>query len=181
MPTDLRPSSTLSPGWISWSFEVSGPSGTCIDESEFGRAIAFEDLPTAGAFTVFDRSRDMFDVARAYVQFFAHESCGFCTPCRAGTSMLMHSMDKVRDGNGTRHDLEEIERLNRVLAMSAHCGLGHTACNPVLDTLRRFRPMYERRLRRGDFAPAFDLDAALARARQVTGRDDPAAHLESRP
>ena len=161
--------------------QVSGPSGTCVDEREFGRAIAFEDLPTAGAFTVFDRSRDMFDVARAYVQFFAHESCGFCTPCRAGTSMLMHSMDKVRDGNGTRHDLEEIERLNRVLAMSAHCGLGHTACNPVLDTLRRFRPMYERRLRRGDFAPAFDLDAALARARQVTGRDDPGAHLESQP
>ena len=71
--------------------QVSGPSGTCVDAGEFGRAIAFEDLPTAGAFTVFDRSRDMFDVARAYVQFFAHESCGFCTPCRAGTSMLTYS------------------------------------------------------------------------------------------
>ncbi|MFO1406086.1 MAG: NAD(P)H-dependent oxidoreductase subunit E [Steroidobacteraceae bacterium] len=161
--------------------QVSGPSGTCVDSDEFDRSIAFEDLPTAGALTVFDHTRDMFEVARAYVGFFAHESCGFCTPCRAGTSMLMHSMDKVRDGNGTRHDLREIERLNRVLQMSAHCGLGHTACNPVLDTLRRFRPMYERRLRRGDFAPAFDLDAALGRARQMTGRDDPGAHLGDAP
>jgi [NiFe] hydrogenase diaphorase moiety large subunit len=161
--------------------QVSGPSGTCVDEDEFDRRIAFEDLPTAGAFTVFDTSRDMFEVARAYTQFFAHESCGFCTPCRAGTSMLMHSMEKIRDGNGTLHDLREISRLNRVLLMSAHCGLGHTACNPVLDTMKKFRPMYERRLRSRDFAPAFDLDAALARARQMTGRDDPGAHLENLP
>lgn len=161
--------------------QVSGPSGTCVDVGEFDRRIAFEDLPTAGAFTVFDTSRDMFEVARAYAQFFAHESCGFCTPCRAGTSMLMHSMDKIRDGNGTLHDLREISRLNKVLLMSAHCGLGHTACNPILDTMKKFRPVYERRLRSRDFAPAFDLDEALARARQMTGRDDPGAHLENLP
>ena len=134
--------------------QVSGPSGNCVDEGDFDRRIAFEDLSTAGAFTIFDTSRDMFEVAHAYTQFFAHESCGFCTPCRAGTSMLMHSMDKIRDGNGTLHDLREITRLNRVLLMSAHCGLGHTACNPILDTMKKFRPMYERRLRSRDFAPA---------------------------
>jgi [NiFe] hydrogenase diaphorase moiety large subunit len=161
------------------AIQVSGPSGSCVDETEFDRRIAFEDLPTAGAFTIFDTSRDMFEVAHAYTQFFAHESCGFCTPCRAGTSMLMHSMAKIRDGNGTLHDLREIARLNRVLLMSAHCGLGHTACNPILDTMKKFRPMYERRLAARDFAPAFDLDAALARARQMTGRDDPGAHLEN--
>ena len=65
--------------------------------------------------------------------------------------------------------------------MSAHCGLGHTACNPILDTLKRFRPAYERKLRSLDFAPAFDLDGALARARQMTGRDDAGAHLEEQP
>jgi [NiFe] hydrogenase diaphorase moiety large subunit len=159
--------------------QVSGPSGICVDVSEFGRHIAFEDLPTAGAFTVFDRTRDLFEIARAYTQFFAHESCGFCTPCRVGTSMLTSAMDKIRDGNGTLHDLEEIARLNLVLLKSAHCGLGHTACNPILDTMKKFRPMYERRLVPRDFAPAFDLDAALARARQMTGRDDPGAHLEN--
>jgi len=161
--------------------QISGPSGVCIDATEFDRRIAFEDLPTAGAFTVFDASRDMFEVARNYAHFFAHESCGFCTPCRVGTSMLVGTMDKIHDGNGTQHELREINRLNRVLLMSAHCGLGHTACNPILDTLKRFRPAYERKLRSLDFTPAFDLDGALARARQMTGRDDAAAHLDTRP
>jgi [NiFe] hydrogenase diaphorase moiety large subunit len=161
--------------------QVSGPSGVCIDATEFDRRLAFEDLPTAGAFTVFDSSRDMFEVARNYTHFFAHESCGFCTPCRVGTSMLVAAMDKIHAGNGTQHELREINRLNQVLLMSAHCGLGHTACNPILDTLKRFRPAYERKLRSLDFTPAFDLDGALARARQMTGRDDAAAHLESQP
>jgi [NiFe] hydrogenase diaphorase moiety large subunit len=161
--------------------QISGPSGVCIDATEFGRRIAFEDLPTAGAFTVFDASRDMFEVARNYAQFFAHESCGFCTPCRVGTSMLVAAMDKIHAGNGTQHELTEMNRLNRVLLMSAHCGLGHTACNPILDTLKRFRPAYERKLRSLDFTPAFDVDGALQRARQMTGRDDADAHLETQP
>jgi [NiFe] hydrogenase diaphorase moiety large subunit len=163
------------------AIQVSGPSGVCVDATEFGRRIAFEDLPTAGAFTVFDANRDMFEVARNYVQFFAHESCGFSTPCRVGTSMLVAAMDKIHAGNGTQHELREMSRLNKVLLMSAHCGLGHTACNPILDTLKRFRPAYERKLRSLDFTPAFDVDGALQRARQMTGRDDAGAHLESQP
>jgi [NiFe] hydrogenase diaphorase moiety large subunit len=159
--------------------QVSGPSGECIDGSEFDRRISFDDLPTAGAFTVFDSTRDMFEVARNYVQFFAHESCGFCTPCRVGTSMLLSAMEKIHIGNGTRHEMREIEKLNTVLLQSAHCGLGHTACNPVLDTLKKFRPAYERRLKSLDFTPSFDLDGALSRARQMTGRDDEGAHLKA--
>ncbi|MEW5769182.1 MAG: NAD(P)H-dependent oxidoreductase subunit E [Pseudomonadota bacterium] len=157
--------------------QISGPSGVCIGEAEFGRRIAFEDLASAGAFTVFDASRDMFEVARNYAHFFAHESCGFCTPCRVGTAMLRNTMDKIAAGHGTYHDLAEIERLDHVLQTSAHCGLGHTACNPTLDTIKRFRPAYERRLKALDFEPAFDLDGALARARAMTGRDDAGAHL----
>ncbi len=158
--------------------QVSGPSGHCIDASEFDRRIAFEDLPTAGALTVFDDSRDMFEVARNYVEFFAHESCGFCTPCRVGTSMMRGIMEKIHGGRGSLHELEQMSRLNPVLQMSAHCGLGHTACNPVLDTLKRFRPAYERRLRALRFAPDFDLDAALEAARRATGRHDAGAYLE---
>jgi len=158
--------------------QVSGPSGHCVDASEFDRRIAFEDLPTAGAFTIFDDSRDMFEVARNYVEFFAHESCGFCTPCRVGTSMLHSIMGKIHRGRGSLHELEKMSRLNPVLQMSAHCGLGHTACNPVLDTLKRFRPAYERRLQALRFAPDFDLDAALAAARRATGREDAGAYLE---
>ena len=95
--------------------------------------------------------------------------------------MLKATMDKIAEGHGTPYDLAEIEKLDRVLHQSAHCGLGHTACNPTLDTLKRFRPMYERRLKSLDFEPAFDLDGALARARQMTGRDDAGAHLRMEP
>ncbi|MBI5891144.1 MAG: NAD(P)H-dependent oxidoreductase subunit E [Nitrosomonadales bacterium] len=158
--------------------QISGPSGVCVPESEFGRKLGFEDLPTAGAFMVFDDSRDMFEVARNYVHFFAHESCGFCTPCRVGTSMLKQTMDKIADGHGTQYDLKEIENLDRVLQTSSHCGLGRTACNPVLHTLKHFRPAYENRLKSLMFSPAFDLDGSLARARQMTGRDDAGAHLK---
>ncbi|MBI5330761.1 MAG: NAD(P)H-dependent oxidoreductase subunit E [Betaproteobacteria bacterium] len=157
--------------------QISGPSGVCIDASEFDRRIAFEDLPTAGAFTVFGPGRDLFEMARAYTDFFAHESCGFCTPCRVGTAMLKGVMDKIAGGHGAPCDLAEIEKLDKVLHQSAHCGLGHTACNPTLDTLKRFKPTYVRRLKHQDFEPAFDLDGALERARQMTGRDDVGAHL----
>ena len=158
--------------------QVSGPSGVCVGESEFGRKLGFEDIPTAGAFMVFDDSRDMFEVARNYVHFFAHESCGFCTPCRVGTSMLKQTMDKIAAGHGTKYDLNEIENLDSVLQNTSHCGLGRTACNPVLHTLKHFRPAYENKLKSLMFSPAFDLDGSLARARQMTGRDDAGAHLK---
>ena len=157
--------------------QVSGPSGICVTPDEFDRCIGFEDIPTAGAFTIFDNSRDMFEVARNYVHFFQHESCGFCTPCRVGTSLLMNLMDKLHNGHGSPYDFKEIENLNQLLRSMSHCGLGHTACNPVLDTIAKFRPAYDRRLVHNDFTPAFDLDRALAAARQMTGRDDPDAHI----
>jgi [NiFe] hydrogenase diaphorase moiety large subunit len=157
--------------------QVSGPSGVCLAAAEFGRRIAFEDIPTAGAFMVFDQSRDMFEVARNFVHFFAHESCGFCTPCRVGTSLLRNLMDKLKNGHGSPYDFVEIEKLNSILQSMSHCGLGHTACNPVLDTIAKFRPAYERRLQQKEFEPAFDLDWALEPARQMTGRDDAGAHF----
>jgi len=157
--------------------QVGGPSGTCVGAAEFSRRIAFEDVPSAGAFMVFDASRDMFEVARNFTHFFAHESCGFCTPCRVGTSLLKNLMDKLAHGHGSPYDLAEIEKLNHILQQMSHCGLGHSACNPVLDTIARFRPAYERRLSNAAFEPAFDLDRALAPARQMTGRDDADAHL----
>jgi [NiFe] hydrogenase diaphorase moiety large subunit len=159
--------------------QVSGPSGICIAPDEFDRLIAFEDIPTAGAFTVFNHSRDMFEVARNYVHFFQHESCGFCTPCRVGTSLLKNLMDKLARGCGSPYDFAEIEKLNQLLQSMSHCGLGHTAWNPVLDTIAKFRPAYETRMMQRDFTPAFDLDQALSQARQMTGRDDAAAHLQS--
>jgi [NiFe] hydrogenase diaphorase moiety large subunit len=161
--------------------QVGGPSGVCLSASEFGRRIAFEDVPTAGAFMVFDRSRDMFEVARSFAHFFAHESCGFCTPCRVGTALVVKRFDKLAAGRGSRHDIDVLSELDQLMHTSTHCGLGASACNPLRDTIRKFRPAYERHLKSLHFAPGFDLDAELSIARGLTGRDDAGAHLETLP
>jgi len=160
--------------------QVGGPSGVCVAAAEFGRAIglAKSELNTAGAFTVFDDSRDMFEVARGYSQFFAHESCGFCTPCRVGTELIVRRMDKLAAGFGSVFDEAELRELEALLRGATHCGLGATAANPLRDTLARFPAAYRQRLTQPRFVPAFDLDAELEPARRATGRDDAGAHLE---
>src|SRR5574340_210024 len=160
-----------------YAVQVSGPSGTMISWKEFDRKIAFEDLPTAGAFMVFQRKRDLFQTARNFVHFFAHESCGFCTPCRVGTELQKRLPDKIASGHGTAPDLEELKSLGHILKTMSHCGLGSSAANPVLDTLEKFPDVYERKLKALAFEPAFDLDGALETARKITGRDDDWAHL----
>jgi len=158
--------------------QVGGPSGTCLSWREFDRRIAFEDVPSAGAFMVFGRERDMFEVARNFVHFFAHESCGFCTPCRVGTSLLANHMDKLAAGKGSAYDLAQMQRLMHIMLTMSHCGLGHTAAKPVVETIEKFPAAYERRLRALDYEPAFDLDRALTTARLITGRDDAWAHVD---
>ncbi len=160
--------------------QVSGPSGVCVAADEFQRRIGFEDLATAGAFMVFNCQRDMFEVARNFAHFFAHESCGFCTPCRVGTSVVAKLMDKLAENHGSPYDIDEMFKMHRLMQGASHCGLGNTACNPLFDTLNKFRPAYERRLKSLEYEPAFDLDAALSQARQMTGRDDAGAHLQNK-
>jgi [NiFe] hydrogenase diaphorase moiety large subunit len=169
-----------SPARPTQAVQVGGPSGLCLAAHEFGRRIGFEDVPTAGAFMVFDGTRDMFETARAFSHFFAHESCGFCTPCRVGTELVVRRMDKLAAGYGSVFDETELRELEALLHGTTHCGLGATATNPLRDTLARFRPAYERRLQSPTFTPGFDLDGELSAARRVTGRDDAQAHLERR-
>ena len=161
--------------------QVGGPSGVCLSALEFGRRIGFEDVPTAGAFMVFDRSRNMFDVARNFAQFFANESCGFCTPCRVGTELVVRRMDKLQRGHGSSEDVQVLYELDKLMHGATHCGLGAAACNPLRDTIAKFRPAYEQHLKSLHFVPGFDLDAELSQARLATGRDDSGAHLETLP
>ena len=87
-------------------------------------------------------------------------------------------MNKIAKGQGTQYDLDEMERIGTLIKRRSHCGLGQTAANPILNGLQRFPQIFRQRLARGDFEPSFDLDAALEEARQITHRDDAAAHLE---
>jgi [NiFe] hydrogenase diaphorase moiety large subunit len=157
--------------------QVGGPSGLCLTPDEFDRHIAFEDVPTTGALMIFGAQRDLFEVARNFAYFFAHESCGFCTPCRVGTSLARDVMDKIAAGRGTHYEVNELMRLRELLRRTSHCGLGQTALNSIHDTWQKFRPAYEKRLQWRDFSPTIDLEAALAETRRLAGRDDAGAHL----
>jgi [NiFe] hydrogenase diaphorase moiety large subunit len=158
--------------------QVGGPSGTFIGAHEFDRKLAFEDLPTGGSFMVFDRRRDVLEIARNFTHFFAHESCGFCTPCRIGTALLRDTLDKICAGHGTSYDLAELSQTGQVVKYASHCGLGQTAANPILTTLERYPDVYQARLKSTSFEPGFDLDGELVVARGLTGRNDAMAHLE---
>ena len=157
--------------------QMAGPAGHMISARQFDRRICFEDLATGGSFMVFDQSRDILDGIRNFTHFFVHESCGFCTPCRVGTSLMRDLVTKVHTGHGTRYDLEEMRKLGQIMQVACHCGLGQTAPNPVLDSLEQFPESWARRLRSTAFEPAFNLNAALEEARRLTGRHDPGAYL----
>ena len=126
---------------------------------------------------ILDDSRDLLDMVRNFAAFFAHESCGFCTPCRVGGALLRNLIEKVAAGQGSEYDLSEMHRIGAVMRQASYCGLGHTAPNHVLNTLDKFPAIYRRRLARASHTPSFDLDAALSEARTLTGRDDVGAHI----
>lgn len=157
--------------------QVGGPSGIFISNQEFGRKLAFEDLATGGSFIVFNNTRNILDIVKNFTHFFAHESCGFCTPCRVGTSLLQKQLDKITDGHGSAGDVVALEELCQIIKTNSHCGLGQTAANPVLSTLERYPELYETKLKKISYEPGFDLDVALETARRMANRNDKAAHL----
>ena len=128
---------------------------------------------------VFNQERELLDMVQNFSRFFVHESCGFCTPCRVGGSLLKDLIDKVHAGQASRYDMSELRNIGNLMKSTSHCGLGTTAPNPVLDTLAKFPQIYERRLTQTRFEPAFDLDAALQEARDISGRDDAGAHIRT--
>jgi len=147
--------------------QVGGPSGQMVGPADFDRALSFDDLSTGGAVTVFGPGRDVLAIASKFMAFFVHESCGFCTPCRVGNVLLKERLDKILDGCGDATDLDYLKELGDTVKTTSRCGLGQSSPHPVLSTLAKFRPEYERRLRVSSDGnnPRFDLEAALAKAR----------------
>lgn len=158
--------------------QIGGPAGALIGVAEFDRAIAFDDVSTGGSVLIFGQSHDLLTIHRNFAYFFAHESCGFCAPCRVGTQLLKNALDTIAAGRGSTYDFDELQKLGQIVKHQSHCGLGHTAANHVLDGLRQFPQAFSSRLQ-SQFTARFDLDQALASARQITCRDDAAAHLDN--
>ena len=151
--------------------QVGGPSGNCVAPKDFGRKIAFNDLATGGSIIVFGPHRDLFEVVRNFLEFFVEESCGWCTPCRAGNVILLRKFDKIASGKASRRDLEEVESWGKLIKATSRCGLGQTSPNPILTTLKSFPELYEARVRKdAGFVPEFDLAAAAAAGCEAAGR-----------
>ncbi len=150
--------------------QVGGPSGQCLHPKDFGKGISFEDLPTGGSIIIFGPKRDLLDCMRQKVEFFVEESCGWCAPCRVGTTLLLELLNKILDGHGTASDLKRLEELGNSIKVTSRCGLGQTAANPVLTTLKNFRELYMARIKPDDFIPSFDLSKAMQEGCAITGR-----------
>jgi [NiFe] hydrogenase diaphorase moiety large subunit len=154
--------------------QMSGPSGQAVAPKDFGRRIAYEDLSTGGSAMIFGPQRDVLDVALQFSDFFVDESCGYCTPCRVGTTLLKQGMEKIVAGRATLEDIAATEALAKTVERMSRCGLGQTAPNPILSTMRSFPELYEARLASSPFTPLVTLHEALREAIEIQGRE-PAA------
>jgi bidirectional [NiFe] hydrogenase diaphorase subunit len=128
--------------------QTGGPSGGCIPASALDTPVDYESLTLlgsmmgSGGMIVMDQSTNMVDVARFFMEFCLEESCGKCIPCRVGTVQMHQLLTKIREGQATQTDLELLEELCDMVKYTSLCGLGQSAPNPVLSTLRYFRDEY---------------------------------------
>ena len=129
--------------------QTGGPSGGCITTENLDIPIDFDNLVSigsmmgSGGMIVMDEDNCMVDIARFFLDFTVDESCGKCVPCREGTKRLHETLIKITGGEGTAEDLEKLEELAENIKSTSLCGLGQTAPNPVLSTLKHFRDEYE--------------------------------------
>ncbi len=129
--------------------QTGGPSGGCIPMEhidvpiDYDNLIALGSMMGSGGLIVMDEDNCMVDIARFFLDFTVDESCGKCTPCREGTKRMLEILDRIVEGKGEAGDIEKLETLAKNIKNSALCGLGQTAPNPVLSTLKYFRDEYE--------------------------------------
>ena len=128
--------------------QTGGPSGGCIPASLIETEVDYDNLTAigcmmgSGGLIVMDEDTCMVDMAKFFLDFTVDESCGKCTPCRVGTKRLLEMLDKITSGKGTMEDIDKIEELCNYIKTNSLCGLGQTAPNPVLATLKFFRDEY---------------------------------------
>ncbi len=128
--------------------QTGGPSGGCIPASLIDTKIDYDNLTAigcmmgSGGLIVMDEDNCMVDIAKFFLDFTVDESCGKCAPCRIGTKRMMEILEKITDGNGTLEDIDKLEELAYYIKENSLCGLGQTAPNPVLATLKFFREEY---------------------------------------
>jgi len=132
--------------------QTGGPSGGCIPESHLDTPVDYDSLGAlgsimgSGGMIVMDDRDCMVNVAKYFIAFTQEESCGKCTPCREGTLRMMEMLEAITEGKGGKEDLEKLSSLAQIIKKTSLCGLGQTAPNPVLSTLRYFQEEYRAHL-----------------------------------
>ena len=130
------------------AIQTGGPSGGCLTAKDLDTPIDFDNLVALGSMMgsggaiVMDEDNCMVDVAKFYMEFICDESCGKCSPCRIGTKRILEILEKITKGQGTLQDLADLEDLSEAVKSNSLCGLGQTAANPVLSTMRQFKDEY---------------------------------------
>ena len=133
--------------------QLRGPSGGCVPAQHLDTPVDYESITQLGAIVgsggmiVMDEDKCMVDMARFFMEFCREESCGKCTPCRVGTDKMLEILNRICTGNSKENDIVTLEKWARIMQNTALCGLGQTASNPVLSTLRYFRHEYEAHIR----------------------------------
>ncbi len=152
--------------------QVGGAGGDMIGRSSFHRKICFEDLPTGGSFMTFNTTRNILSIVDYFLEFFIHESCGYCTPCRVGNVFLRERIQKIMGGLAEEADLRYLKDLSTTIMMTSRCGLGHTSPKPVLSSIAHFPIVYASLIReRTDGRQAsFDIQKALEESRRIAKR-----------
>ena len=151
---------------------VGGPSGQMVGPAQFDLGISYEELSTGGSVMIFSNQRDILEVAAAFMDFFVDESCGYCVPCRVGNVLLKNRLERVRIGEGTKSDLDYLQRLGESVKFTSRCGLGQTSPNPVLSTLKNFRPVYNALVKAdgSGLNRSFHIMKAVEEASAIAGR-----------
>ena len=144
------------------AIQMGGPSGSLIGEADFDRTICYDDVATGGSVMVFNSQRDILEVVHAFMDFFVEESCGYCTPCRVGNSLIKSKLEDIMQGRGTAADLDYLKTLGGTVKTTSRCG-----------SIERFPEVYAAKLqaaREDDFLASFDIKDALTTAEGLTGR-----------
>ena len=121
-----------------WFIQIGGPSGECISMDEADRAIAMNDLVCEGSIMIFSRSRDILSILRNYNRFFIHESCGLCTPCRAGNFIIEKKLDLFAAKLARQSDVDDVQSWGNIMKLTCRCGLGKAAPNALLMAQEKF-------------------------------------------
>lgn len=133
--------------------QAGGPSGGCLSEDHLDLSVDFDSLINVGSMmgsgglVVMDEDNCMVDIAKFFISFTQRESCGKCPTCRVGTYRMLDILEKITSGNGEEGDIERLERIGNLVKSGSLCGLGQTAPNPVLTTIRYFRDEYEEHIK----------------------------------